>query len=282
MVDVVAVLQQHRADRVIVEFLLADGEVPGDEHVALRQGRQASPAEVLLEEVRPVVGHRVLLVQGRPEPRTDGALDLVQRLDVVALRVQGLALVAQEPAVLRRGVDGDQVGVVVEVLVVLGDGGVLDDDKLVCVGVCSHRVLESACQVVVMPPSLNHKYAPSRGKSGVGGRAIPIPQLFADVCTVGLLSILQRVINDQQVGTLARDTAAHTGSHVGAPAALQAPLLGTLVIWIQTDVKHRVELGVSQHLLDLLRESHGQRHVVRAGDDLVVRVAAQVPGRERP
>ena len=135
---VVIVLQADGADRVVVLFLLTDGEVERDEHVGPGDERHRPALEVLLEEVRPVIRHRVLLVQGGPEARADGAFDLVELLYVVARRVQGLALASEQPAVLGRRLQGDQVSVVVEVFVVLSDGGVLDHHELVSFRVGGH------------------------------------------------------------------------------------------------------------------------------------------------
>ena len=179
--------------------------------------------------------------------------------------------------------DADQVTRgLIQPLVGLGHGGVLDDLELVGLIVGAHGVLQLASQVIVVPLRLDDEYAAAGGQAGVGRGGVPLPELFAQVGAVGLLGVLDGVVNGQDVRTLTRDTATHTGCDVAAPVALDGPLLGGLEVGVQAGVEDGLVDRVDDDLLDLAAEGHGQRHVVRAGDDFVVRAAAQVPGREHP
>lgn len=76
------VLPDRAADRPVAVSLLGNGKVPCliDKHVLATRG-VCVPAQHLLREVRPVVWHRVLLIQGVPHP-------LQARRDQVVLDLQ--------------------------------------------------------------------------------------------------------------------------------------------------------------------------------------------------
>ena len=186
---VVGVLQADGDHGVVVLLLFGDREVAGDEDVGGGQTRQRRAAELVLREVGPIVGHRVLLVQRGPEARRDRLLDPVELGQVVALRVQRAALGAQEAvagagagagelgAVRRRGagvlrvveagqwshVVLDQIRLQVQELVVLGHGRVLHELELVGLQVVGHGHLEPAGEVVVVPPGLDDQHAAAGG-----------------------------------------------------------------------------------------------------------------------
>jgi hypothetical protein len=168
----------------------------------------------------------------------------------------------------------------VQVLVVLGDRRVLHHLELVGLLVLLHGDLQAPCQVVVVPPGLDHQHAAARRQAGVGRGAVPVPQLLARLGRVGLLGVLDRVVDDEDVRALAGDAAADARSDVAAAVAVHAPLFHRLVVRVQAGGEHRLVCRVLQDTFDLAAEGHGQAHVVRAGDDFVVRVAPQVPGRE--
>lgn len=90
------------------------------------------------------------------------------------------------------------------------------------------------------------------------------------------------VVDDQDVGALTGDTTAHAGRHVTAASASDAPLLISLKVGVQPRVEDALVRRVIENFLHLAAKGHGERHVVRAGDHLVIRVPAQVPGGEHP
>lgn len=140
----------------------------------------------------------------------------------------------------------------------LGNSRVADDLELVGLVVGPHGVLNLARQVVVVPPGLDNEHPTAGGQAGVGRGGVPLPQLFAQVCALGLLSILDGVIDGQDVGALTRNTATHTGRHVAAAVPLDCPLLCGLEIRVQPGVEDRLIDRVHDHLLDLAAEGHGQ------------------------
>ena len=174
----------------------------------------------------------------------------------------------------------DLVGGRVQPLVCLSNGRVLDDLECVGLVVGLHGVLQLAGQVVIVPPSLDDEHAATRSQAGVGRGGIPLPELLAQVGALRLLSVLDRVVDGEDVSALARDTAAHTGGHVAAAVTLDGPLLSGLEVRVQAGVEDRLVDWIGDDLLDLAAEGHGQGHVVRAGDEFVVRAAPQMPGRE--
>ena len=242
---VVRVLHDHRPDRVVVLLFLADGEVPRDEHVRVQQAGQRGPPELILREVPTVVRHRVLLVQRRPPPATFVlGLDAQEFLDVVAVRMQRIALLAQQCVVrLRSDVVLDEVRVLVQPLIGLRDGRVLDHLELVDVLVIVarlHQRLQPPGQVIVVPPRLDDQHPASGRQTAVSGRQVPLPDLFTGVGTVGLLRVLHRVVNHETVRAFTRDRASDTRCHVPATVGLDRPGLRRLVIRIQAGLEHRL------------------------------------------
>ena len=90
------------------------------------------------------------------------------------------------------------------------------------------------------------------------------------------------VVDQQTVRPFAGDPPTHARCHIPASVALDCPLLGCLKIRVQSSVKDRLVDRVVDDLLDFPAERHRQRHVIRTGDELMIRASPQVPRREHP
>ena len=126
------------------------------------------------------------------------------------------------------------------------------------------------------------KHAPAGGQAGVGRGAVPVPQLLACIGVVGLLGVFDGVIDQQDVAAAPCDAAAHASGDVAPTGIGDGPLAVGAEVRVQPGREHALVGGVFDGFLDLAAEGLGQRHVVGAGNDLMVRVVAQVPGREHP
>ena len=188
------VLKNRRPHGPVVGLLLANGEVPrGVDAQPCGAGELALVAEVLLAEVHALVGHRVLLVQGRPDAGLEVGTDALQRLGRVAVLVEAEILRAQQREVglvvdrLVGPDDRPRIGRVhiVAVLVLMAKGRVLDDLEVVdalrraLLADERHGLLQPAGEVVVVPPRLDDKDAAAGGEARIRRGLVPVPQLLA-------------------------------------------------------------------------------------------------------
>ena len=194
------VLKNRRPHGPVIRLLLTDGEVPrGVDAKPCGRRELALVAEVLLAEVHALVGHRVLLVQGRPDAGLEVGTDALQRLGRIPVFMKTGIFRAQQREVLgvtqRRVGDVDRLvraddrprvaGIeVVTVLVRQTEGRVLDDLEVVdalrraLLADERHGLLQPAGEVVVVPPRLDHQHAATGGETRVRRGLVPVPQLF--------------------------------------------------------------------------------------------------------
>lgn len=97
------------------------------------------------------------------------------------------------------------MGELIAVLPVLAERRVPDDLELVGLVLGGHGLLEPTSEVVIVPKRLDTQHPAAGCQAGIRRGLVPVPELVADENRVGLLLILDRVIDDQNVAVMGED-----------------------------------------------------------------------------
>jgi len=172
--------------------------------------------------------------------------------------------------------------------VVLGDCWQLNDLPLVCPGVIPCQGNEFARKVLSVPAGHDDKDAGILLLAGVEGRGVPVPDVLADGGGVGLLAVLDGIVDDEPV-------CAHAGDATSDTRAAVAPLVpddledigvaqvrpghGAGVGIVEACVRKQLLVGLGvDDALDIPVKAAGQIGGVTGGDDGSVGEIAQDPG----
>ena len=133
---------------------------------------------------------------------------------------------------------------------------------------------EAACQVVLMPAGEDEDDLGAGGEAGGEGVGPPVPACVADDLGVGLDSVLDGVVDDEEVGGAACD-AASASDAVDAPGVpFDAPFAGGAVVVGDGES----EFGVcGDGVADGAAVAVGESLPIAAGDDAQVGVVLQEP-----
>ena len=212
--------------------------------------RQLVPSlEPFTLEERAFIRLRLLLIQRRPFTRANRVLDAQQRRFVIPFRPQ------RAPFGMQRG-------------------------QFQNVPLVTLLLKQAACQIVFVPPCLDQNDSTTRHQARIERRAIPIPHQFTAALAVGLLTILERVINQRNVSTAPCNCRAHTSGNV-SPAVVRVHPVGRLAIRCQRHAaEHLAKLRFGDDVANIPPEVIGKVAVVTRRDNLPLRIAPQTPRRE--
>src|SRR3990167_1282075 len=99
---------------------------------------------------------------------------------------------------------------------------------------------DTSRQVINMPSRLNNNYDAVRLQTGKGSRDKEIPHFLPIQLTLGFLTVLYGVINDQNICSTTRNRPAHTNTRI-ASTFRHLPLLFSLFVKLQSKTKDSTE-----------------------------------------
>ena len=129
-----------------------------------------------------------------------------------------------------------------------------------------------------MPAGLDHDHQRAGTQPRAGRRLPPVPLLLPDHRAAGLLVVLDRVVDDQQVCALAGDRPADAGRRHPAVAPFEVPAIDGLRALRDLDAEHRAVL--LEEIAGLASPAAGEVRLVAGEDHPPIRKRPQIPGRQ--